>query len=101
MSFRGPKLLALAALATAALAQGRPERFDYAVRNDFFAGFSGNQEAFQRAMKTTEGVLAQNPKHAEALVWHGAEGRGSDREEREHTAVRRSVELRDGGDRIA
>ena len=72
MSFRGPKLLALAALATAALAQGRPERFDYAVRNDFFAGFSGNQEAFQRAMKTTEGVLAQNPKHAEALVWHGA-----------------------------
>lgn len=47
------------------------ERFDYKVRNDFFAGFTGDQEAFNRGMKTCEKILAENPKHAEALVWHG------------------------------
>ena len=46
-------------------------RFDYLVRNDFFAGLAGNQEAFKRAMDTTERVLAENPNHPEALVWHG------------------------------
>lgn len=48
------------------------ERFDYKVRNDFFAGFTGNREALERAMAACERVLAENPKHAEALVWHGA-----------------------------
>ena len=47
-------------------------RFDYKVRQDFFAGVAGDKEALARAMKTTEEFLAQNPKHAEALVWHGS-----------------------------
>jgi tetratricopeptide (TPR) repeat protein len=57
-------------LTTAAAIAG--ERFDHLVRNDFFAGFTGNAEAMARAMQKTEAVLAENPKHAEALVWHGA-----------------------------
>ena len=48
------------------------ERFDLQVRNDFFAGFSGNKAAMDRAMANSEAVLASNPNHAEALVWHGA-----------------------------
>jgi tetratricopeptide (TPR) repeat protein len=48
------------------------QRFDHLVRNDFFAGFSGNLEALERGMKATEAVLAENPNHAEALVWHGS-----------------------------
>jgi len=48
------------------------ERFDVQVRNDFFSGFSGNGEALERAMKKSEAVLAADPKHAEAMVWHGS-----------------------------
>src|SRR5262245_53048849 len=47
-------------------------RFDMLVRTDFFAGFSGDRAALERAMKKTEEVLTANPKHAEAMVWHGA-----------------------------
>jgi tetratricopeptide (TPR) repeat protein len=46
-------------------------RFDMQVRNDFFAGFTGDAAALDRGMKACEQVLAQNPKHPEALVWHG------------------------------
>ncbi|MEO8049182.1 MAG: hypothetical protein ABI833_02090 [Acidobacteriota bacterium] len=48
------------------------ERFDMRVRNDFFAGFAGNQEALDRAMKLCEDELAKNPSNAAVLVWHGA-----------------------------
>jgi tetratricopeptide (TPR) repeat protein len=48
------------------------ERFDMRVRNDFFAGFAGNQEALDRAMKLCEEELARNPANAAALVWHGS-----------------------------
>jgi hypothetical protein len=48
------------------------ERFDMRVRNDFFAGFAGNQEALDRAMKVCEEELAHNPANAAALVWHGS-----------------------------
>ena len=47
-------------------------RFDHIVRNDFFSGFTGNAEALTRGMNVCEQVLAANPNHAEALVWHGA-----------------------------
>lgn len=47
------------------------ERFDFLVREDFFAGFAGDKEALARGMKVCEDALAKNPKHAEALVWHG------------------------------
>jgi len=48
------------------------DRFDYVVRNDFFAGLAGNRAALDRAMKKCEETLAGNPKHAEAMVWHGS-----------------------------
>lgn len=57
-------------LTSLASARGE-ERFDYKVRNDFFAGFAGDQEALDRAMKACEAALKADPKNAEALVWHG------------------------------
>jgi len=57
------------ALVTAGIAQ---ERFDSVVRNDFFAGFSGDKEALARAMKTCEDALEKNPNDAQAMVWHGS-----------------------------
>jgi tetratricopeptide (TPR) repeat protein len=48
------------------------DRFDTLVREDFFAGFAGDMEAFQRGMKACEEALAKNPKNAQALVWHGS-----------------------------
>jgi|SRR5579871_1004810 len=47
------------------------ERFDLKVRNDFFAGFAGDKDALTRGMKACETALAENPKNAQALVWHG------------------------------
>lgn len=46
-------------------------RFDTLVRNDFFAGMRGDLARLDRGMKVCEEVLAKNPRHAEALVWHG------------------------------
>src|SRR5688572_26034123 len=59
-------------LSSVAAGQVSPARFDHAVRADFFAGFSGNDERLQRGMAVCEAVLAENPRHAEALVWHGS-----------------------------
>jgi len=54
-------------------AQSPPaQRFDYLVRGDFFAGMAGDEARLQRAKTTCEDALAGNPKHPEALVWHGA-----------------------------
>jgi tetratricopeptide (TPR) repeat protein len=47
------------------------KQFDYLVRADFFAGMTGDVERLDRAMKNAEAVLSKNPKHAQALVWHG------------------------------
>jgi len=47
-------------------------RFDVVVRADFFAGMAGDQDRLQKAMTACEEALAANPKHAEAMVWHGA-----------------------------
>jgi len=46
--------------------------FDYfGVQRDMFAGLAGNVDAMERAMAACEKALAENPKHAQALVWHG------------------------------
>ncbi|MBI4475100.1 MAG: hypothetical protein HY646_20705 [Acidobacteria bacterium] len=58
-------------LVTAAVVAAQ-QRFDMLVREDFFAGFAGNMERLEKAMKVTEDALAKDPKHAEAKVWHGA-----------------------------
>ncbi|MDX2267977.1 MAG: hypothetical protein NW208_07715 [Bryobacter sp.] len=63
---------ATVALSTMALPMGYgAERFDHLVRNDFFAGFQGDQAALNRGLEKTAAILAQNPQHAEAMVWHG------------------------------
>ncbi len=47
-------------------------RFDHQVREDFFAGFTGDSEALKRGMAKCEEKLKAEPDNAEALVWHGA-----------------------------
>jgi len=47
------------------------QRFDYKVRDDFFAGVSGDKQALQRAMKTCEDALKEDSGSSQALVWHG------------------------------
>jgi tetratricopeptide (TPR) repeat protein len=49
-----------------------PQRFDYLVRADFFAGVAGDEARLTKAIERCDAVLAENPKHPEALVWHGA-----------------------------
>src|SRR5262245_9337134 len=65
-------LLEIVTLSGAAGQSPAAERFDYVVRDDFFAGLRGDVARLDRAMKTCEEMLARNPRHAEALVWHGA-----------------------------
>lgn len=48
------------------------ERFDLQVRNYFFTGFAGDTASLAKGMKICEDLLATDPKHAEALVWHGS-----------------------------
>lgn len=59
-------------LAAAQATSAAPQRFDYLVRADFFAGVAGDEARLQQAIDLCERTLAENPKHAEALVWHGA-----------------------------
>jgi tetratricopeptide (TPR) repeat protein len=73
-------ILALAVMTAQALPPSPPgapppppaQRFDFLVRADFFAGVAGDDARLQRAMELCERTLADNPQHAEALVWHGA-----------------------------
>jgi len=62
----------LTALIGVALQAQAPARFDMQVRTDFFAGFAGDQARLAHAMEVCERALADNPHHAEALVWHGS-----------------------------
>lgn len=48
------------------------QRFDMVVRADFFAGYAGDEARLKKAMALCESILAENPNHAEALVWHGS-----------------------------
>src|ERR1700731_4727258 len=64
------KLTALVLMAAGILSS--QERFDYNVRNYFFAGFAGDAALLEKGMKLCEDILANDPKNAEAMVWHGA-----------------------------
>ena len=59
-------------LAPAQTAAPAAARFDMIVRADFFAGFAGDEARLAKGMATCERALAEQPDHAEALVWHGA-----------------------------
>ena len=61
-----------AAQAPAQSARPPADRFDYLVRADFFAGIAGDSARLDKAIELCERTLADNPKHAEAMVWHGA-----------------------------
>ena len=62
-------MILAAAVAFTLAAQQPSERFSPGL--DFFAAMKGDEAAFQRGMATTEKMIAENPKNAEALVWHG------------------------------
>jgi tetratricopeptide (TPR) repeat protein len=47
------------------------DRFDFKVRNYFFAGLAGDAPSLQKGMKICEEILAKDPHQPEALVWHG------------------------------
>ena len=67
-------LIALLAALVFTLPAGaqEPERFDEKVRELFFAGFAGNQDALQRGMAMCEETLADDPDHPGALVWQAS-----------------------------
>jgi tetratricopeptide (TPR) repeat protein len=64
--------VALTAAQAAAQPGTKPQRFDYLVRADFFAGIAGDEARLKKVIDFCERTLAENPNHAEALVWHGA-----------------------------
>ena len=64
--------LALAALLIQSAPDTARQRFDYLVRADFFAGVAGDDARLTKAMELCERTLGDNPKHPEAMVWHGA-----------------------------
>jgi tetratricopeptide (TPR) repeat protein len=59
-------------LAAAQDAAVKPQRFDYLVRGDFFAGIAGDEARLARVLEVCELTLEKNPNHPEAHVWHGA-----------------------------
>src|SRR6185503_8614832 len=63
---------AAVAFAAAQDTAAKPQRFDYLVRADFFAGAAGDDARLQKAIDVCERALAANPQHPEAMVWHGA-----------------------------
>ena len=46
-----------------------PDRFHQTAGELFYAGFAGDEEALERAMKYVEETLAADPEHPGALVW--------------------------------
>jgi len=63
---------ARASTPAAAAPVAEKERFDILVRDDFFAGLLEQDEAaLARAIKLCEDRLARDPRHSEAMVWHG------------------------------
>lgn len=68
----GAVLVLAAAMCSPVATSAQAERFDLVVRGDFFAGFAGSEARLAKGMVECERVLADNPNHAEALVWHGS-----------------------------
>ena len=67
---------AMAALAAGTLlAQARLDSAK--MRTDLFAGIAGNADALKRMLDASEKLLAENPDHAQALMWHGVATMGS------------------------
>ena len=69
MKIQKTTLAALAILSAGVLLS--QDRFDFKVRNYFFAGLAGDRASLDKGMKICENILANDPKQPEALVWHG------------------------------
>jgi pentatricopeptide repeat protein len=69
MKIQRTTLAAVAILSTGVLMS--QDRFDFKARNYFFAGLAGDRASLDKGMKICEDILANDPKQAEALVWHG------------------------------
>ena len=67
-----PIVLLLTIVLTVPAGAQEPERFDEKVRELFFAGFAGNEDALQRGMAMCEETLAADPDHPGALVWQAS-----------------------------
>ena len=67
-----PIVLLLTILLTVTAGAQEPERFGEKVRELFFAGFAGNQDALQRGMAICEETLTDDPDHPGALVWQAS-----------------------------
>jgi len=68
--------------------------FDYfAIQRDVFAGFAGDASALARALAACEQVLAENPDHPQALVWHGVASLAAARQRPEQRAELRQRAL--------
>ena len=61
--------LSLALLLSVSAAAQEPMRFDEKVREFFFAGFAGNDDALERGMAMADATLADEPDHPGALAW--------------------------------
>ena len=66
-----PNITIAAAIILTASVLLSQDRFDFKVRNYFFAGLAGDASSLQKGMKICEDTLANDPKQPEALVWHG------------------------------
>jgi hypothetical protein len=66
------QLMAGAAVALALAVGAAAQRFDFEqVRDDFFAGVSGDTAAMRRGLAAARTALDTDPKNAQALVVHG------------------------------
>jgi len=65
-------MTAMALAASTQSAPAAPQRFDYLVRADFFAGAAGDEARLAHVEEVCERAIADNPVHPEAHVWRGA-----------------------------
>src|SRR3974390_3200931 len=47
-------------------------KLDQTIKNDFLAGFRGDQAALERTVAAATKILESEPRHAEAMAWLGA-----------------------------
>jgi hypothetical protein len=64
--------LVIAVMAQVPTPAGNAQRFDNLVREDFFAGVSGDEARLQKVLDVCDAALARDPRDAQALVWHGS-----------------------------
>jgi tetratricopeptide (TPR) repeat protein len=95
MKIQTTTLAAVAILGAGALLS--QDRFDFKVRNYFFAGLAGDRASLDKGMKICESILGNDPKQPEALVWHGTGLITESREAFQRGDQKSAAELRQRG----